>query len=778
MYRLKYRISFILDNFRIDLTCIKIANSLNLIKSDLFNKPENYEIEIELLDNIKTLDTSTIIINTQQHIIKILQILNNGLYLISNNVKNTVLYNYKHCINMNKYLEVKPVAFTYNKLKTLSKEDFENNNYYVTEKADGVTALLYVNTDNKVYIITRNLDKVIYTGYSCNYINTIIDGEYISEYNKNDILLDTEEKPHSKEYIFKYLAFDIYYYEGEEVYKSSFRDRLELLNSLEFKSELDLLIDFNIKEYYLPNEGIPKIIEKDTNREFSYNIDGFIFQPNDAYTKLNTTNEKVLKWKPQKFNTIDFLIKIIKVDKKLVAKFLSANKNYNKTIYSDFEPIAPYILNANIQHYDTDIIYSLDGNIVESDTIVECSYNVENKQWNILRTRYDKSLLLKKNIIRGTANNIYVANDIWSNIFNPVKLDEIDSTEKILAKFDIESKEYYTFNNKKRYNYQNKHNEIKTLLINNCINTLALKFQDIKVLDLACGRGGDLHKLILTNHVNNKNNNKLKTGVSYILGIDYSKNNLEHFSVENQSNAGARARIISEYSNYKDSKIIPNIIKNKNIYYVSGDLSSHVLDKKGLMITDEYEKEVFNYIWDEHKLGNKFQFINLQFALHYFFKTEETLHTILKTISNNLVDNGLCCLTTMDDNIVKNLLLNSENQEYNTELFRIKSIDNINVSKKIGHKISVYIDSIGIEEEEYLVNFEHFINIASHYNLFISKINYLNVDLNKKGYFKDIELNTNYKLDSNEDTFSSLYRYIILQKNSKQIKLDTLSSSD
>ena len=74
------------------------------------------------------------------------------------------------------------------------------NNYTVTDKADGMRKLLFINNNGKIYLITSTVN-IEFTGcYSENkdLFNTIIDGEHIL-HDKNG------------EYINLYAAFDLYY---------------------------------------------------------------------------------------------------------------------------------------------------------------------------------------------------------------------------------------------------------------------------------------------------------------------------------------------------------------------------------------------------------------------------------------------------------------------------------------------------------------------------------------------------------------------------------------
>ena len=64
---------------------------------------------------------------------------------------------------------------------TKQQSDNINNNYTVTEKADGLRKLLYVDYRGKIYLITTNMN-VQFTGMITSdktLVNSILDGEHI-----------------------------------------------------------------------------------------------------------------------------------------------------------------------------------------------------------------------------------------------------------------------------------------------------------------------------------------------------------------------------------------------------------------------------------------------------------------------------------------------------------------------------------------------------------------------------------------------------------------------
>ena len=198
--------------------------------------------------------------------------------------------------------------------------------------------------------------------------------------------------------------------------------------------------------------------------------------------------------------------------------------------------------------------------------------------------RYDKTIKYNNSDkTQITANNIDIIQDIISNVFNPITSTFLDNISvNTIKELDTTDNYYKLESNLNRNQIRRINNEIKKELINYSIDileTLQTKndnFKFIKVLDLACGRGGDLAKFIDTNFKDGIL--KEKGGVQFILGIDYDPNNIEVYSNRNNIN-NARARFL-EYKNTflyqnNDDENIPFIYKNNSVYYISGDINKY-----------------------------------------------------------------------------------------------------------------------------------------------------------------------------------------------------------
>lgn len=209
------------------------------------------------------------------------------------------------------------------------------------------------------------------------------------------------------------------------------------------------------------------------------------------------------------------------------------------------------------------------------------------------------------------------------------------------------------------------HNFIKfNLIIESCKITNANN-----LLDIACGRGGDLQKW-LNDEINLK----------YILAFDSHKESIFSSIKKGDNYDGAIARFQNIKKSYK--KIPYIIFKNLNIF------DNKILDK----IND----------LDSNK---KYDVISCQFALHYFCKNDLILNNILNIISLKLKKNGLFIGTATDGDLINNIL---DNGNVNIPLLTlIKKYQNnyiflINTEKQDSFIRQNYFELQGASSEFYL----------------------------------------------------------------------------
>lgn len=860
----RYMKRFVFKNnkipFLIHMSIVKMSNSsdkvnsyINIRDSDVFNSNEIYEIEIECINSQISISKKTnftdIILLLKQSIKYILIGLQQSNYPITLTEKNDVIMQYLKLVKKEKPSLLKyspkdfigPSSLTLQKINCIKKTEIYNisnirENYTVTDKADGLRKLLFINDKGFIYLITTNLE-IQFTGY-INKItdlnNTIIDGEHILHDKKMN-------------YINLYMAFDIYYIKNKNVTSmplisngdEKVSSRLELLTKLvkEIKLEnitANKITDFkiNVKTFY-KNDNIfiacNSLLDKINKGLFEYETDGIIFTPSNtgvASNKLGidapdfkVTWKDSFKWKPSEFNTIDFLVKFKRDDfnKILLSNIFNDGQNnltsetvmkyctlnlfigydekkhgyinpFNDLINDNiktkktsedynykpakFYPSNPSDNNAHICNVLAKLdsnnnykIYTLDGNEIQDNTIVEFKYDISKKnewRWIPLKIRYDKTTELR-NGEKNYGNSYHVANSNWHTIHYPLSEDMIRTGKNI----ELENNDddvYYNkvYNSTKTRALRDYHNlGVKNLLITK------LSKPGITLIDYACGKAGDLPKWI---------NSKLK----FVLGIDLSKDN-----IENRID-GACAR----YLNYaKKTDIIPDCL------FLNGNSSINL--KSGDAFPDMKSKDIFKAIMGEgskseimaskgvHKNyavgSNGFNISSIQFALHYMFENEEILNNFMKNISECTALNGYFIGTCYNGSKVFNML-KAKDQNETISLFSEKqkiweitkryNHENFNNDEScLGYAIDIYQETINKTFREYLVNFNYLNRILENYGfvkLTSDELKELGLN-NSVGSFEELYNDIQEKSNTDLSLKNSLGNTFKMTKEEKQI---------
>jgi len=230
------------------------------------------------------------------------------------------------------------------------------------------------------------------------------------------------------------------------------------------------------------------------------------------------------------------------------------------------------------------------------------------------------------------------------------------------------------------------HNFIKLkLIVNACLETNA-----INLLDIACGRGGDLQKWL---------NKQLK--LKYILAVDNHKESIYSSLRKGDRFDGAIARFLNFKKNYKGK--LPFI----NFKYAD------ILDPNIIQQLNSFDS------------GKLYNVISCQFALHYFCENDNKLNDTLEIISSKLTKNGLFIGTATDGDLIKNIL---DNGNVSIPLLTLvhKHINNylffINTNEETKIKTQNYFEVQGVSSEYYLFK-EKLSNLALKHNLKL--INYI-----------------------------------------------------
>lgn len=664
-------------------------------------------------------------------------------------------------------------------------------NYTVTEKADGERILMYINNKGHCFLINSSL-KVEGTGIIAKKeaFNSLIDGEYISCNKRTDT---------TKKNLFA--AFDIYYLNEtsltslplindskDDKNKSRYGELLKTKGLLDVsKSE----IEYVIKAHLYSTEIIKDCKEiLDNPKNYPYEIDGLIFTPAKLalysyYPTLagvitqNQGWDRVFKWKPPEQNTIDFLVKFsgdirkegVKYKKvglyvgfnPITSKDLSIDeglklrydKNYSREQYfkqkemtKNKEDFIPTLFKPVI-YYHNDVEFAFiridssgdlraeNNDKIETDSIVEFRYNLDKKEWIPIRVREDKTRIFKKGIFSKTANSLPVAINIWRSIHNPISKEMIIGTTKLKLSGndeDIQGKAleaddiYYSRGIPRRsllsFNMITFHN----IGIN---EKLYLKSKNREnLLELACGQASDLSRWI-------------NAGFKFVLGLDLAKDNIY------KANDGAYARVLKEYGRFNKNK---GVEKGYffNTAFAAADCAVDI--RSGVAGVDDESKELLKIIMNKNSKNLKphykyisgkgadgFDMITCMFAIHYFFKSKETLEGFLSNVSSNLKKNGVFIATFMDgESVIRDLNMSESGIIEGKKVLDGNSYNLWAIIKRFvkedddyNKKVDIFIENTQRLIPEYLVNFTFLCNKAKEFGLEINETELYSTSFNK-----------------------------------------------
>jgi hypothetical protein len=724
----------------------------------------------------------------------------------------------------------KPATLEKHNLISIEEEEYGVtsifDNYAVTEKADGLRFLLYINNKSKAFLIETSSKQV----RGCNIVTTLknclLDGELILCQNR---LSSNNSKD-------LFAIFDIYYYNDTKT------TNLPLLADTDIKSRYNYMNDFVgfISTFNSHDIIVKKQLTSDNilnncnyilfnNNEYDYHIDGLIFTPTKipilgAYSNkpvvLDNINNfswnKVLKWKPPEQNTIDFIV--IEIGKYKSASDGKTYKEYSLNVVfnnMDMEPIS--VVNG-LQYMQTQgkslkaklfdkSIYSLrqftiddipqfvyietynnknkcfteENEEILNNSVVEFSYDSysivmsNKKRWKPLRIRHDKNNIYNFGLgeLKLTANSYFVAMNIWRSITNEVSMDMICGKQpininikKYLTGLDVYYKRSISSNNliSKTMNYFHNH------IIKSDLYKVHVTTKNKALLELACGQASDLNRWIVNRFTN-------------VLGIDYTLDNITN------AKAGAYSRFLNTtmstttYSNTQN-----------NMIFVAGDCSRSIRNGKASDNIDNESKELLQHLFINNK-QSKFSFIkqfpktfdvvSCMFSVHYFFENEKMLNGFIQNVGENIAQNGKFILTFMDKNLVKKILepegkAVGKDPVSNATVWAIIGNYNPNQTDKYNQKIDVFIENTGRLISENLVDLNILIVKLSRYGIKLIKTQTFEETFNDRyALFEELEDSKtgltnsqirekttiyNLKKDKNLQRFSFLNRWCIFEK--------------
>jgi len=302
---------------------------------------------------------------------------------------------------------------------------------------------------------------------------------------------------------------------------------------------------------------------------------------------------------------------------------------------------------------EKDEVRDVEGNLINDETVVEVIYNNDvaiphQYRWKILRTRWDKTESVIKNK-KQYGNFKDNAIKIWKSMIEAVTIEEIQKLsrpesyvqqQKILSsRIDtkvISSERaqdiYYQKITNLGSTFREFHNWIKSIIIYSYCSpgkeNIDGKARKKNVLDLGCGRGGDIMRMY-------------HSRVNEFVGIDPDYEGL--FGVLDSSTV--------RYQN--NFKKYPDFTK---MFFIHADpsvsLTVESQEKKFPSMNSDNKKKI-NYYFGKDK---KYDIINCQFAIHYIFDSQASINNLSNTVKHFLKLDGYLLCTTFDSKQVLNLL--------------------------------------------------------------------------------------------------------------------------
>lgn len=807
IFRLKKRISYThnTSGFRIDCTIVK--QTPNWVKSNTVSQISSirpvYEIEIEYVGGSKKAKQSHeelpyVFLDTIAEVCKVLEDVD-ILLPLSNRL--SVLSEY-HSLVFDKNLDLKLLATNPKRLfagpqpvsmelkHLLPKEDVATSvlqDYTLTHKADGERALVFVDSEGDVYFLNNRMD-LKKTGISAKtFKSSLFDAEIIQNVATGDLHVHLFDA-----YFSKNQNTTSYHLEGERSRMTFAREFASKCTKQKVQNNVHIytkkyLVANNPKEFFTHVKTL--LAEQRDNKTNVFNTDGIILTPlsltvgtdlpNQRLPKLFGTWEKVLKWKPPELNTIDVLVRsevdhvtrrprvvahnvhgpCIKYTLHVPHKANTTPYTYFTLKYSSSDGImSDFRFQPDPENADSGICYvPIDASgftlcenreRIESDCIVEMAW--KQNQWVPLKVRHDKTSLYKTYNVNA-ANSYFVAMKIWFTILNPVERNHINGTfpvTKEIVTVDPNATLYYDNKGERKESYLYKMNEFHNKFVKNrhLINRFGKGKESL--FDIGCGRGGDLDKWITA-------------GITKVLGIDLYRDNIVNEST------GAYSRLIS---NFKFDR------RRQTYVFLNMDASKRIDDDAIKTISDSKDRLVASIVWGIEKTANadlkklqnlatkKFDLVSSQFAMHYFFKDETMLDNVCYNISNHLNQGGLFISTFFDGEAVNNILQSVEKDDVlkshpdkglEGQAWYIRKKYDRYKQRTFGQAIGVYIQTIGHEIEEYLLD----------YNLLVERLQMYGIRPLTKDELSAYNVNEGRKLEQSTGMFSQLFNDMTLQRH-------------
>ena len=658
-------------------------------------------------------------------------------FIITLNERNNLRKSYRKLMKRDEMFGVESVEVLRRNFHRKGNFDYVRENYAMSYMIDGELRLLFI-ADN----FSDSVDGVMFM--------MTVDGDFVSTGRKVKGFENSLLEGYYKDGLF-YMT-DILFYKGNDVRKNIFykmggggKDKYRFDYLMQFYREgvqSSVYVDNELREEVVKvvvarylfgsgdvfDENVEEMLDKVKMQDFV--VSGLMFRPMDKdYPERSGNWYSLYRWNYPEYRLGEFLVRYERVGKEdkvspfqlpsrgkdlegKVIKYKTLNLKVGgireigeKKLITpvDFLPRGTDpdadINKANIPLTGYGQVVANDpfsGVVeeIEDNSVVMFAYQriygeyTNLFKWTPVRVNHRKSRMVREGKVSCLISENY-GNHLWNALSNGIS--ELQLREGNIPEEDL-SHLYYASNNTmrlKKYPFQVFHNRVvKDKLIMEACPAIIKKSGKMEgsLLDLASGSGGDTLKWKL---------GKLKD----VVGIEIVRESVD------------TARDL-----YRKAKGV-----KPNITYIWGD--------SGKLIFPDFDAALDGYNKGLMKktILSKYMFdvVSMQFAIHYLFEDEIKLRTFLQNVSDNLRVGGYFIGTSMDGKRVYDLLKGVkkpvEGMVGDDLLWRIEKRYDVKVwdSKKpmLGHKIEVFVSTIGIPHEEYLVNYDYLGKICGEYGL-------------------------------------------------------------
>jgi SAM-dependent methyltransferase len=640
----------------------------------------------------------------------------------------------------NKYADLLKITYGGNNVlndiqpRNIKQEEVSqlSSNYSFTNKLNGTRFRILISKYFKdeiylIFIINNTNIKFIYMDKQ----NSIL-----SKYNDSIIDIEYFEYKGSK----GFHAFDCPIFNKLSNTLKSHDERIKVLYNTNFSTEINNIINpyyvFEIKNFIYSKNAVADLDNIIRYMYDRYGVDieeandGIIMTPIGQYQDTKTQRMRIkayydgtfpiFKWKFPSTVSIDFLIKQIDVFKensvtnKVFSLYVMDKDKLTefKSFYrgKQFYPPMVYITNSSHNEYD----------LLQNGQIIELAFDRIHNQFRLLKIRTDKTEPNAKNTAEATF--VDMETEFSLNLLKNLLQGKQTIQQQILPSTVIlQTRQNINPSIIPLKAYRSYHNQIKRALIQKYA-------KNKRVLDLGAGKGGDLLKY-------------KDAGITYLWAVEPNKSYIE-------DEDGFKDRLKGYPINFQ-----------KNVEIIETNAENTKL------ISDTIIKS-----FNDNKIDDpRATIISSFFSMSFFFKDQNSLSSLVKTISENLLVNGHFIGTMLDGQRTWNILNKTNGRFVDPQGYYYIQKKYPDAAMSIGDEIGVNLSgtpTVKNEQKEWLADFNRLTDTLAQQNITLVEMVYLDDynDITTALNNKNIK---NYydQMSQTEKNLNSLYSYFVFKKN-------------